>query len=256
MLLHNPRRNRNCESRGEENLVQTNFQRGAPKWFRHTLRALLGLGVGWVILVRAPASQAAALEAGTAVADITPTEPIWLAGYAARTKPSEKVDSELRAEALALRDSKGETFVFVALDNVGVSHAFMAPVLQELSERHKLKEGRVMVISSHTHSAPVLEGVLSGMYTLDEQDAARVATYSRMLQRKLVELVGRALDDLQPAMFEHGVGHARFAMNRRVYQKDNVVFGENPEGPVDWDVPILKVSRTNGIVAAIVFGFV
>ena len=34
-------------------------------------------------------------KAGVAKAKITPTESIWLAGYAARTKPSEGVQTEL-----------------------------------------------------------------------------------------------------------------------------------------------------------------
>jgi hypothetical protein len=44
-------------------------------------------------------------------------------------------------------------------------------------------------------------------------------------------------------------------MNRRVYQGDEVVFGNNPDGPVDWDVPVLRVKGTNGAVRAIMFGY-
>jgi hypothetical protein len=44
-------------------------------------------------------------------------------------------------------------------------------------------------------------------------------------------------------------------MNRRAYKGDNVVLGENPDGPVDWDVPVLRVRGTNDAVRAIVFGY-
>lgn len=44
-------------------------------------------------------------------------------------------------------------------------------------------------------------------------------------------------------------------MNRRVYQGDNVAFGDNPDGPVDWDVPVLRVKGTNGAVRAVLFGY-
>jgi hypothetical protein len=71
----------------------------------------------------------------------------------------------------------------------------------------------------------------------------------------LVEVVGAALADAQPAWLEQGLGRATFAMNRRVYQGDKVVFGDNPDGPVDWDVPVLRVKGTNGAVRAIVFGY-
>jgi hypothetical protein len=44
-------------------------------------------------------------------------------------------------------------------------------------------------------------------------------------------------------------------MNRRVYNGDKVDFGENPDGPVDWDVPVLKIVGTNGVVRGILFGY-
>jgi hypothetical protein len=202
-----------------------------------------------------PAAQNPPLEAGVAVADITPKDPIWLAGYAARRKPSEKVDIPLTAQAFALRDSSSQRFVFVSLDNCEVSHDFMTPVLQQIGQKYALEQGRVMLVSSHTHSAPVLEHTLISMYSLSSTNLDRVQSYSAWLQSNLVAVVGAALADLKPAHLEYGTGRATFAMNRRVYREDRVDFGENPEGPVDWDVPVLRVSHTNGTVRAILFGY-
>src|SRR5206468_10516840 len=78
---------------------------------------------------------------------------------------------------------------------------------------------------------------------------------SAFLKSKLAEVVGAALADLKPARLEHGVGRARFAMNRRVYNGDKIDFGENPDGPVDQDVPVLKIMGTNGAIRAILFGY-
>ena len=33
------------------------------------------------------------------------------------------------------------------------------------------------------------------------------------------------------------------------------MFGYNPDGPVDWDVPVLRIKGTNGAVRAILFGY-
>ncbi len=57
--------------------------------------------------------------------DITPPTPIPLAGYAGRKKAADKVDAPLLAQALAFKNATGERFVFVALDNCEVSHAFV-----------------------------------------------------------------------------------------------------------------------------------
>jgi hypothetical protein len=196
-----------------------------------------------------------ALEVGIAVRDITPEGPIWLAGYAARNRASEKVDSPLLAEAVAFRSPPADPLVLISVDNCEVSRHFTTPVLESLSRTHGLGPGRVIIVSSHTHSGPVLDGPLMGMYPLTPVEQERIAKYGRFLQEKLIEVAAAALSDFEPATLEHGIGEAHFAMNRRVYQDDKVVFGENPDGPVDWDVPVLRIKGPTGDLRAILFGY-
>lgn len=204
---------------------------------------------------RSVAAEAPPLEIGLAVRDVTPELPIRLAGYASRNRPADKLDHPLLVQALALRNSTGERFVFVSLDNCEVSHAFMEPVVRQYEEQFQLTRGSVAVVTSHTHSAPVLDETLTDMAQPPPADREQIAKYSRLLKAKLVEVVGAALNDFQLALLEHGIGRATFAMNRRVYQGDKVVFGDNPDGPVDWDVPVLRIKGTNGAVRALVFGY-
>jgi hypothetical protein len=213
--------------------------------------ALLQLAFNEICLRAAPAP----IEVGLAVRDITPEGPIWLAGYAARIRPADKIDTPLLAEAIAFRTRPGEPVILVSLDNCEVSHEFTAPVLQALAGQHHVAPGRVMIVSSHTHSGPVVVGPLLPMYHLSPADQTRVATYGSFLQRKLVEVVGAALTDLQPAALEQGVGRCSFAVNRRVFRDDKVVGGENLDGPVDWDVPVLRIKSTNNTLRAILFGY-
>ncbi len=222
----------------------------------HLGNRCLGLLLCFVPLVTAPVIEAedATPEMGIAVRDITPELPIRLAGYAARKRAADRLDTPLLVQALALKNVSGERFVFVALDNCEVSHAFMQPVLQQLAEKFQLTRGAVAVVSSHTHSGPVLEATLTGM-PQPSSEHQRIEKYSRMLQAKLVEAVGAALADCQPATLEYGLGRATFAMNRRAFQGDKVVIGENPDGPVDWDVPVLRIKGTNDAVRAILFGY-
>ena len=215
----------------------------------------LVLGLAACAPLPAIAAENSTPEVGIAVRDITPELPIRLAGYAGRKRPADKLDHPLLVQALALKSMSGERFVFVALDNCEVSHAFMQPVLQQLADQFQLGRGAVAVVSSHTHSAPVLEQTLTDMAQPTPTEREQIANYTRSLRAKLVEVVGAALADCQPATLEHGMGRAAFAMNRRVYQGDNVVFGDNPDGPVDWDVPVLRVTGTNGTVRAILFGY-
>jgi neutral ceramidase len=224
-------------------------------WRRVGGRAWLGLVIVLGAIAQSPPMAASGPQVGIAVRDITPELPIRLAGYAARNRPADKRDTPLMVQALALKNDPGERFVLVALDNCEVSHAFMQPLWQQLAEQWQLPRGTVAVVSSHTHSAPVLEDVLTDMSQPPAADRERILAYSRLLRARIVEVVGASLADLQPATLETGTGRATFAMNRRVYQGDSVVFGDNPDGPVDWDVPVLRVRGTNGTVRAVLFGY-
>ncbi len=218
-------------------------------------RAALLIGLAAIVSAQNVAAADSTPAIGVAVRDISPELPIRLAGYAGRKRPADKLDHPLLVQALALKNPSGERFVFVALDTCEVSGAFMQPVLRELDEKLQLGRGAVAVVSSHTHSAPVLEATLTDMVPPTPEERERIGQYSRSLRARLVEVVGAALADCQPALLEQGMGHAGFAMNRRVYQGDKVVFGDNPDGPVDLDVPVLRVKGTNGTVRAVLFGY-
>jgi hypothetical protein len=196
------------------------------------------------------------LEVGIAVTDITPKDPVWLAGYAARDQPSTGIDTPLKIQAVAFRDGGNESPVVLAsLDNCEVDRQFMIPVNKAVEARWNLRKGRLIVVSSHTHGGPVLKSALLGMYQISEDKREGIHQYTQFLQERIVETVGAALTDLRPAKLYYGKGRAFFAMNRRVYKESGMAFGENPDGPVDWDVPVLKITSTTGDIRAVLFGY-
>jgi hypothetical protein len=211
-----------------------------------------------VVALSSPASAEEAgqgLDVGIGTRDITPDSPIWLSGYAARKQPSERVDHALEATALAIRDPSGERVVIVAIDNCELGPSFAAALQKRIDEALGLAEGTVIIVPSHTHSAPVLEDVLQVMFRFGGTEKERVAAYSEKLRAAVVEAARAALADLRPARLELGMGSASFAMNRRVYREEGVAFGENPEGPADHDVPVLRITGADGTPRAVVFGY-
>ncbi len=59
-------------------------------------------------------------KAGVAVVKITPGKNMWMAGYASRKTPSEGVEQDLFAKALALEDEGGKRVVFLTMDLIGI----------------------------------------------------------------------------------------------------------------------------------------
>jgi hypothetical protein len=189
------------------------------------------------------------------VRDISPELPIRLAGYAARKRPADKADHPLYAQAFALKNPSGQRVVIVSVDNCEVSGAFMQPVLRKLNDEFGLERGAVILVATHTHSAPVLADTLLGMPLAPDSDQQAILKYSGFLQGKIIEAVSAALTNFKPASLEIGSGRASFAMNRRVYRNGRVEFGDNPDGPVDWDVPVMRVKNADGTTRAVLFGY-
>jgi len=201
------------------------------------------------LLAAAATPAGAEWKAGVARAVITPREPIWLAGYAARTKPSAGVLTDIHAKALALEDGSGTTSVLVAAEILGFTRKMSDEIAQRVRRRYSIPRERLVLSATHTHSGPVTGQLLRPAYMLDPPQQEVIRQYTSWLLDQIVELVGHAVADLAPARLDFEQGLAGFAVNRR-----RVGARQRP-GPVDHDVPVLAVRSPEGKLRAVVFGY-
>ncbi len=192
-------------------------------------------------------------QAGVARADITPAESIWLAGYAARRQPSQGVALPIHVKALALDPPDGDPLVLLTADLITMPRGVAEEVAGQIRHRFKLPRERILLAASHSHSSPVVEDRLLGMYRLSEIDRKKVGAYTRSVEAKLFSVAVQALESLQPASLSYGHGQAGFGENRRKV---------NSNDPVDHDVPVLLVdfspshpTRNNAQRRAVVFAY-
>src|SRR5438094_1751143 len=175
-------------------------------------RVLVGLGL-LAVACATPDVVAAGKgdwKAGVAVRVITPAEPMWMSGYAARTKPAEGKLQDLYVKALALEDPKGGRLVLVTSDLVGIPRSLSEGVAREVRRRTGLPRERLMLTVSHTHCGPVVRDNLEDMYDMPTEYAKKVGPYTEKLRGWMVEVVVKALGDLRPARLGVGKGAARF----------------------------------------------
>ena len=190
-------------------------------------------------------------RAGVARATITPTESVWMAGYAFRDRPSEGKFQDLFAKALALEDAQGNRVALLTVDLIGLPAKMCEPIASEVAKQTGLPRSAIMFAASHTHSGPTI-----GRYSKMDDGHWEVAQkYHAWLESKLVRVLCDAVDNLQPAHLYRGCGKARFGVNRRQYNLGGVSIGVNPIGPVDPDVPVLKITDTRGELQAVVLGY-
>ena len=216
------------------------------------------LHLGLLLLALIGSSASAEWKAGMARADITPREPMWMAGYAARTHPSEGAVHLLWAKALSLQDPMGKKAVLVTLDVCGIGRDLSNLVRDRALKRHGLQRDQIVLSCSHTHSGPVVGTNLITMYRIDDAQRARIASYARFLENALGDVIDRALAGLEIVQPAWETGRCDFAVNRRNNPEKNV-----PElrrkmalaGPVDHDVPVLRLRGSDGKIRAIVFAY-
>lgn len=191
-------------------------------------------------------------KAGTATALITPQENMWMAGYAARKKPSEGVARELYAKALALEGVDGAPLVVVTTDLIGIRRDVRDTVAERCRSQFDLPPERLLLNASHTHCGPE--------YRPREGREAEAANYQKFLEQTLVRLVGEALENRKPAVVAYARARCGFAMNRRrnyALPADDLNAKRAPtyDGPVDHDVPVLTVRDEAGKLRVVAFGY-
>ena len=222
----------------------------------HTLLALSILAVGPA--QSAPAQQATAV--GVARIDVTPETPIRLTGYASRKTESEGVAGRLWAKALAIGADDGDgPAVLMMVENCGVPRSVTAEVAARLKAKAGVKPERLVICSTHTHSAPWLGDFAPAIFAdpLPPEHRRHMEQYQRQLIQKMEQVAIAALAARKPARLAWAEGVAKFAMNRRPVTPAGQCrrMGETPGGPVDHSLPLLCATDANGKLVAIVINY-
>jgi hypothetical protein len=212
--------------------------------------------LGFVVVsatLPAVAAGAEGLRAGAAKIDITPSEPVNMAGYESRKDLSSGVHDPISARALAF-ELGGQRLVLVSTEVLGFYDGTAQAMRSAILEACKLQPSELFLCAIHTHSAPTV--------TLNAQKAhPNNLAYTKGLQGKLVEVVRAALAGLATAQVSFGLGASPIGGNRREVVQDEsgktkIVLGRNPSVMTDREVQVVRVTRGEGNeVAAVLFAY-
>jgi hypothetical protein len=194
---------------------------------------------------------------GTAVIDITPEGPILLAGYGGRKSESEGVLQPLRAKALAFgSDSEGPS-ILITVDLIGIQYYMTKEVARRLSDKIGVDPSRFVISASHTHTGPEIGNLLNHFARqLPPEEIGRINKFLEILTEKLEKVSIEALNARKPAKVAWGQGKVGFAMNRRrVVNGKSVGMTPIPEGPVDHDLPLLRITDLDGKLRAVMVSY-
>ena len=176
------------------------------------------------------------LLAGIARADITPPVGIRSVGFASRG-PLVRFHDPLSATVLVLAEGERRA-ALIACDLLGLDAGTVAEVRDAIEGQTGIPGPSVTVACSHTHYGP------DPYRTLDDP---LVSAYRANLIHTLAGSVREAASALQPVHVGVGWGTSDIGVNRREKLPDGrVILGQNPEGPIDCAVGVLRVDGVDG----------
>lgn len=187
-------------------------------------------------------SQNAILKAGIAKIDITPTENLYMGGYAdsGRVGPSDGVYGKISIRALVLDDNINR-IVFIEADIVSLPPEDYMRVNKLISAGTGIPSQNIMLGCVHNHSAP------------DPDIRNSKSSWSKQLNTKFVSAVKNAIADLEPVKIGGGTVKSDIGMNRRKKMRDTISeisFDENNAsqsyGKYKTDKPV-KIHELEGV---------
>ncbi len=219
------------------------------------LVAMLAATVGLLASSLSPAIAAESdWRIGLASANITPTEPIRMAGYSSRKQLSEGVLADLHAKAMAVASGGDRPALLITADVIGFRGAVAEALCERIIAKTGLARRQILLCPSHTHTGPVLALPEFNDYGLEGVHRRRSLDYTERLFGQLVELSAAAITDMKPARLSWASGKTEIVMNRREFTDRGVKLGVNREGHIDDVVPVLRIDAPDGKLRGLIFG--
>ena len=204
-----------------------------------------------------------AVLVGMAEIDITPDFPVRLAGYASRMDEASEVTARLSGKALAVGGDEGDgPAVLIMLENCSATAELTRDVSVRLTKKAGVSTERCVVVSTHTHSAPLLPTFAPWHYkqAMPPEHLANMKRYRAELTDRLERVALDALEARQPGRLAWSQGVVKFGCNRRRL-KDGKWVGfvarsdTDAPGPVDHSLPLLRVTDLDGKLLGVIANY-
>ena len=232
--------------------------------FRHLIVALIVLCVFSTVVRPVVADESPSLQAGAAMIDVTPEKFPVVVNGGFFPQYVDTVQDPLYVRCLVLSDGK-QLIALVVIDTCVIPFDYCERLKAEIVAKTGIPKNRIMVSSTHCHSAPALAAAHSA-----EADTA----YMDFLPDKVAGAVAEAKANLTPVKVGWAVGNdpnnvycRRFLMkpgtamtNPFSYKRDDRAMMNpgfnNPDmiartGPVDTAVSVLSLVSSDGKPVAV-----
>lgn len=210
-----------------------------------------------VLLLDSSCLRADDWQAGIAKANITPSDSVWMSGYAGRNHGADGKVTDLWGKGIVIADPSGHKIAAVTLDLVGLDRPTALAIRTGIETQSGIPLSNIALFCSHTHTGPVVGNNLRSMWELPEAEGKKIDDFTAKLIADCVKVIADANADLEPVRLSWACGTATYAVNRRNNREPDVPMLREKgllNGPVDHDVPVLAI-RAGDKLKAVLFGY-
>lgn len=198
---------------------------------------------------------------------ITPNEPVYMAGFAARTEKSSNVHDDIYAKAVLLVSN--QHLLVLTLDMLGGDRSFIHSIKDVLYESFSLKAEQILINFSHTHGSVYVTGdnypeLRRGRYSmgsgvgldldLDNTDQfSKDIEYYHFLKKTIINLVRQCYEQLEEGELQLAIGTTDISVSRRLLTNTGVEWAPNFAAEIDTELAVMKLVNSAGKLRSILF---
>lgn len=186
------------------------------------------------------------------VADITPEEPVYLAGFANRKGTSLSVHRSLITQCLVLKSSREQACIIIN-DLMEVSASSIRKIKDSITESTGCPGSHIFIHQTHTHSAPIM----------DEMGLAWSEANERYREKIIETITDNAIRTIKdtiafiPCRIRTGYAVCHIGINRRATDPTTGerIIGKSAEGFFDPEIEILQLTDLDNEPFATLFNY-
>jgi len=163
--------------------------------------------------------------------DITPKEPLPMAGYITRNEFSKGVLHNIYARGVFVR-GEGE-ILLLSLELIRVDDELYNSIVDLITYNYGISRDAIHVVATHTHSGPEISLNSWSTLRIDENIAERIRKYRSFLLKRIDQLVSQIVGSTSKSDLYVGKSLIKNVASNRI----------DPRGPVDNEA-VLMLSRS------------
>ena len=174
-----------------------------------------------------------------------------MCGYFARDGVSNHAERPLTATAVVLA-SNGSKVAILGCDLISILNPAVDEIRSSIASAIGTNTESILVNCSHTHCGPN-----TWEFSWESSDQHQLQrSYLDNLKRLLTGCAVAAYRQIRPARIGMGSGVSHIGVNRRELDESGKVFlGENPDGPIDPTVGVIRIDEITGKPMAVLFSY-